>query len=59
MIVYQDRAFCTAKECKHYDECPLVATDKVRAEAEKVGLPISCVESFRCFDRRDGDEMAH
>ncbi len=54
MIVYQDRAFCTAKECKHYDECPLVATEKVRAEAEKAGLPLRLVDRHRCFDRRDG-----
>ncbi len=54
MIVYQDRAFCTAKECKHYDECPLVATEQVQRDAEKAGLPLNLVESFRCFDRRDG-----
>lgn len=56
MIVYQDRAFCTAKECKHYDTCWLVATDKVRAEAEEAGLPLSLVDSHRCFDRRGEDE---
>lgn len=56
MIVYQDRAFCTAKLCKHYDECPLVATERVIAEADKAGLPINYVDKLRCFDRRDGDE---
>lgn len=53
MIVYQDRAFCTAKECKHYDECPRAITDRVREEAEKAGLPISVMGGFECFERDD------
>ena len=55
MIVYQDRAFCTAKECKHYETCWLVATEKVLAEAEKAKLRVETVDKLRCFDRRDGE----
>lgn len=57
MIVYRDRTFCTAKDCKHYSTCPLVATDKVRAEAEKAGLPLSLVERHRCFEKGDSHEI--
>lgn len=55
MIVYQDRASCTATSCKHYDSCPLVATEKIQQQAKEAGLPLSLVESFQCFDRRDGE----
>jgi len=40
MLCYLDKTFCIYSSCKHWDKCDRAATDKLKKEAEKFGLPI-------------------
>lgn len=41
MICYRDRTYCSAIDCLNFTGCWRALTDEVRADAERIGLPIS------------------
>lgn len=59
MIAYQDKAFCTARECSKFDTCGRALTDEVKQRAEGWwGGPNPPIARFanpkelKCYDPR-------
>lgn len=60
MISYQDKTFCTARECSKFNTCGRALTDEVREQARKwwgkPGAPISRFgnpKELKCYDPQD------
>ena len=54
MMCYEDKTFCKAKDCKHFNGCSLAYTEQVIKDAEiwwgATGAPIAVTDKRECYE---------
>lgn len=56
MITYKDKTWCHAESCAISDNCDRYLTQHHINKAEKLGLPISQVSAFGCYEPKPNNE---
>jgi hypothetical protein len=56
VISYRDMAFCAAKDCAKFKDCPRALTKQVKADAVRwwgsKDVPISLAAKFDCYEAK-------